>query len=142
MTQCERADERREIVLEPRTNGRFYQTGCATGIELLGTVVACVPRRTLIIDLGLDAQFVPSPAPRTSLEIFFMELADGSTRLTIVHAELDRFGLQAEAAQQGFAAGWRNILVAFTTFVDEERSDSARQQQCTERKQSLRPGLY
>lgn len=121
----------RNITIEPRTNGRFFESRAGKADELWGTVVAYVPWQTLVIDLQLDPEFAPAAGPKTSLELFFVKQKDASTHLTLVHADLNHFGADAAGARQRFAAGWRDILGAFQAFAGAGARDSvSRSRRC------------
>lgn len=131
----------RKIVIEPFAHGRFYEGHRGKPDELWGRVAAHVTSRTLIIDLELDPDFLPTEAPRTSVEIFFMPRIDGGTHLTIVHADLHRFPTQARARER-FAVGWRHILDAFLSFAQTALTNSGARAQCCGCQRNLPPGLY
>ncbi len=68
---------RRKIILEPRPNGRFYETHANGDEKLWGNVVAYVRPRTLVINWRLNAEFAANDGATTDLEIFFAGGIDG-----------------------------------------------------------------
>ena len=107
---------RREIVMEPRVNGAFFEVGPRGLKEEWGTVVAFVPARTIIIDWKLDLQFVPSPTLTSELEVFFAQNRDGSSHLTIIHTRLEALGSAGQDIADRVTAQWRDILNSFQRF--------------------------
>ncbi len=107
----------REIFVEPRASGRIYERNSDGREDLWGTIAACVPGRTIIVDWKLDSSFVPNPKLITDLEIFFADNRKGSSHVTIVHTRLENFGPDLQGSSEAMACRWRQVLDAFQCFA-------------------------
>jgi uncharacterized protein YndB with AHSA1/START domain len=109
----------KEVVLEPRANGRWYEV-CEDGTTCeWGKVIAWEPPGKVVLAWQLTADWKYDPQFVTELEIRFVP-ADGGTRVTLEHRNLDRFGERAAATRAALdsAEGWTGGLVAFARAVD------------------------
>ncbi|HKN30247.1 MAG TPA: SRPBCC family protein [Roseiarcus sp.] len=109
----------KELVLEPRVDGRWYEVGEDGSACDWGKVLAYEPPTRIVLawqlnqDWKYDASFV------TELEVRFV--AEGTaTRVELEHRNLDRFGARADALRADLDSqeGWTGALVAFAAYLD------------------------
>jgi len=107
-----------EAIIEPRVNGRWYERG-EDGSECdWGRVLAWNPPNGITLAWQLTAQFKFDPAFVTEVEVKFVPLADGRTRVELEHRLLERFGDAAETVRGQVDGGWPEILRSFAAAVD------------------------
>lgn len=97
------------IRFESGAGGRFVET-FADGSEYeIGRIERWEPPHRL----GYTWK-APGWQQASTVEVTFTELAGDRTRVEVVHADL------IAAIEDGYAAGWREILAAFTAAVEQE----------------------
>jgi hypothetical protein len=109
-----------EAVIEPRVDGRWYERG-EDGTECdWGRVLAWNPPSGLVLAWQLDAQFKFDPGLVTEVEVRFVPLSDGRTRVELEHRHLERFGDAAERVHDrvGGEGGWTAILRSFAAATE------------------------
>ena len=109
-----------EAIIEPKVNGRWYERG-EDGAECeWGRVLAWNPPDGLTLAWQLNAAFKFDPALVTEVEVKFVPLANGRTRVDLEHRNLERFGDDAEkvSGQVGADGGWTAILKSFAASAD------------------------
>jgi len=109
-----------DAIIEPRVDGRWYERG-EDGTECeWGRVLAWNPPHGLTLAWQLNASFQFDPSLVTEVEVKFVALADGRTRVELEHRNLERFGDAAERVrgQIGADAGWSAILKSFGATAD------------------------
>jgi uncharacterized protein YndB with AHSA1/START domain len=110
-----------EAIIEPKVDGRWYERG-ADGTECeWGRVLAWNPPSGLTLAWQLDAAFKFDPALVTEVEVKFVPLDGGRTRVELEHRHLERFGDDADkvAGQVGSDGGWTAVLKSFAATVAE-----------------------
>ena len=101
-------DRAREIFLEPRVGGRFFER-FTDGDELqVGTVTVCQPPR-LISFTWVTADWLGE----TVVDVRFSPEADG-TRVDLSHHGFERIGPVGPDVAAKFRNGWPRVLRAFT----------------------------
>lgn len=136
-----RPEAERNIVIEPKANGRFYEVAPG-GLVHWGEVIAYVPGHTLLLDWKLDLQFVPDPSLASDVEILFAQNRDESSHVTIIHARLEQLCRGSGDAAKGLAAKWRSILKAFHSYARLHCVRSALQEGANRRHGERPAGLY
>jgi hypothetical protein len=104
-----------DVIVEPRVGGRWYERG-ADGAECeWGKVLVWDPPGRLILAWQLDANWKYDPALVMEVEISFIALEGGSTRVELEHRNLERYGDKAAAVRDalGSERGWLGILESF-----------------------------
>ena len=104
----------REIVLEPRVDGRWFERG-EDGTECQwGRVLAWEPPHRLLLAWQINGQWQFDPGFVTEVEVRFIADGDG-TRVELEHRNLERFGDAATAIREsiGSDGGWLGILQSF-----------------------------
>jgi len=97
------------VTLEPHLGGRIFErTPDGTEIEW-GVVTTWSPPHRLgyLWHIGRDR------GDATDVELTFVDLGDGATRLEIVHSGWERLGAEGREWRDSNTAGWRALLPAF-----------------------------
>lgn len=108
----------REVIIEPRAGGRWYERG-EDGSECeWGHVLEWEPPARLLLAWQLGADFRFDKDLVTEVELRFIGDGDG-TRVELEHRNLERFGDRAEAARATFESpgGWGGILEGYAAAV-------------------------
>ncbi len=111
------ASDMTEAILEQRREGRWYERD-ADGSECdWGRVLAWDPPRHLALSWQIDAEFRHEPdADKASrVDVHFEALDANSTRVELVHSELDRHGDAWQKLHTGISGegGWSGLLDLF-----------------------------
>jgi uncharacterized protein YndB with AHSA1/START domain len=108
----------KEVVIEPRVGGRWYERG-EDGSECpWGRVLAWEPPSRLVLAWQIDGRWQFNPDLVTEVEVRFV--ADGAeTRVELEHRHLDRLGDAAEPSRAAFESpqGWGGLLERFAADV-------------------------
>jgi hypothetical protein len=107
-----------EAIIEPKVNGRWYERG-EDGSECdWGRVLAWNPPDGITLAWQLTAKFEFDPAFVTEVEVKFVPLAAGRTRVELEHRLLERFGDVAETVRGQVDGGWPEILRSFAAAAE------------------------
>ena len=106
------------IVIEPRAGGRWFERDEDGGETDWGTVLDYSPPTRLLLGWQMNAQFKFDPDFLTEVEVTFEPLADGATRVSLEHRNLERFGEAAEKTRASLDGGWPGFLKVFADFTD------------------------
>ena len=100
-------DRAKEIHLEPRVGGRFFER-FVDGDELeVGHVIVCDPPNRIVFTWS-----DPDWAGATEVEVEFDGEQDG-TSVSLTHRGFDRLGLEGTAIAARWAGGWPRVMEAF-----------------------------
>jgi uncharacterized protein YndB with AHSA1/START domain len=102
----------KDIVLEPREGGRWFERGEDGSECQWGKVLAWEPPTRLLLAWQITAQWQFDPNLVTEVEIRFAP-DGGGTRVELEHRLLERLGDAAEAMRQSFERGWGSLLEEF-----------------------------
>jgi len=77
-----------DVVLEPRTGGRYYERGVDGSECDWGTVLACDPPHRIVVSWQINANdetwfLDPDPAHASEFEVTFVAQPDGQTRVEL-----------------------------------------------------------
>jgi uncharacterized protein YndB with AHSA1/START domain len=101
----------KQVVIEPRAGGRWYEIG-EDGSECdWGKVLAVDPPRRLLLGWQINGNFQADPSAMTELEITFTP-AEGGTRVDLEHRGFESYvttGQQLRDAVDG-EMGWGGLL--------------------------------
>jgi uncharacterized protein YndB with AHSA1/START domain len=102
--------EMKAAVLEPRTNGRWYEKGVDGSECDWGKVLVWEPPRKLVLAWQINATWQYDAAFSTEVEVTFT--ADGPKRTVVEleHRQLERFGEAAEQTRGMMDSGWARTL--------------------------------
>ena len=114
-----------DMVIEPRTGGKFYEVKADGTHHQYGTVLAWNPPGQLLIgwQLGKDWKFDPDLV--TEVELTFEPAGEGRTRMTLEHRHLERFGAIAQERRAQLDGGWPTRIADFVAFADDNASANA-----------------
>ncbi len=102
----------KDIILEPRAGGRWYERG-EDGTECpWGQVLAWEPPSRLLLAWQINHEFKYDPALMTEVEVRFTP--DGSgTLVELEHRLLERMGDGTGAMRERFTQGWGALIGSF-----------------------------
>lgn len=102
-------------VVEPRAGGRWYERGDDGSECEWGRVLAWEPPSRIVLDWQIGADWKHAPELHTTVEVRFVALDAGTTRVELEHRDLDGYGAQTEQMRGAFDSdgGWNGILAAF-----------------------------
>lgn len=100
------------VVIEPKEGGRWFERQTDGSECEIGRVMVWDPPARLLLAWQLTPQWTYDANLVTEVELRFVPLADGSTRVELEHRNLERFGDGAEAMRQNInsSGGWPLIL--------------------------------
>lgn len=109
----------KDVVIEPRTGGRWFERD-EDGSECdWGKVLVWEPPRRLVLtwQIGADWKFDPDFA--TEVEVNFIAAGKAETRVELEHRHLERFGERAEQLRAAFDGGWPTLVESFAALCNE-----------------------
>ena len=101
-----------DVLIEPRVDGRWFERG-SDGSECdWGRVLAWEPPGRVVLAWQLGADWKFDPSLRTEVEVRFVAVDAGHTRIELEHRGLDAYGAQAAAMRDAFGSpnGWTGML--------------------------------
>ena len=108
-----------EVVIEPRTGGRWFERGVDGGQCQWGRVAVWEPPRKVVLlwQIGADWQF--DPEFETEVELTFSAEGPDRCRLDLRHCNLQRYGDSTERMRAIFddPAGWTGTLAGFAVLA-------------------------
>lgn len=109
----------REIVIEPRTGGRWYEVNTENREGEWGHVLAWDPPHRVVISWHLDAnfEFHPEMARASELDIRFIAEGASRTRLEFEHRGIERHGAGYQKLRDQLDGGWIGVLDAFAALA-------------------------
>jgi uncharacterized protein YndB with AHSA1/START domain len=103
----------KDVVIEPRTGGRWFERG-EDGSECdWGKVLAWEPPSRLLLAWQINADFKYDPGLLTEVEICFTPAGRG-TLVELEHRLIERMGERAVGMRDAFTRGWGLLLESFT----------------------------
>jgi uncharacterized protein YndB with AHSA1/START domain len=110
-----------DAVLEPRVGGRWYERGDDGSTCDWGRVLTWEPPARLVLTWDIDANFQHDPALNTEIEVRFIAVAPGETRVELEHRRLDRYGARRDEMRQVFDKGgdWGRLLGMFAAVAEK-----------------------
>jgi uncharacterized protein YndB with AHSA1/START domain len=102
----------KDVVMEPRIGGRWYEIGEDGSQCNWGKVLAWEPPVRLVLAWQVGPDWKYDPDFITEVEVRFTPLSEGETRVDLEHRNLERFGDKIESirAQIDSQNGWTAIL--------------------------------
>ena len=110
----------KQVIIEPRTGGRWYSTH-EDGSECpWGDVLCYEPPALLILAWRINAQFHYDQDLLTTVEVRFSAVSASETRVDFEHRDLERFGDSetANKTRDSMGGGWGQILTNFQNIVN------------------------
>jgi uncharacterized protein YndB with AHSA1/START domain len=111
-----------QILIEPRTGGRWYEIN-ANGVEgIWGHVLAWESPRRLVLSWHLNArwQFDADLARASQIEVRFEAVGANQTRVDWLHQGIERHGEGHESLQEQLEQGWVGVLAAYVKLAEAE----------------------
>jgi uncharacterized protein YndB with AHSA1/START domain len=116
-----------EIVFEGSVGGRIYQRE-PTGLEhQWGTVTGWEPPARVAYTWHLHAD----AADATHVEVRFVPLGAGTTRVEIHHSGWERLGQSASERRRRNRRGWESVIPSFTAAATMPLADSTHEAEAT-----------
>lgn len=111
---------RRDIVVEPRAGGRWYEVSDDGSEADWGRVLAWDPPHRMLLAWQLNSQFAYDPDLITEVEVQFFAVEGGLTRVEFEHRNLDRFGDHAEKTRTSLEGegGWSSSFVLYEALFE------------------------
>ena len=113
----------KDVVVEPREGGRWYEVGEDGSERMWGRVLAWSPPERIMLAWQLTADWAYDPEFETTVEVRFTPDGDG-TLVDFEHRELERYGERAEALRGGYETGmdggWAALLDKFRELADAD----------------------
>lgn len=106
------------IVIEPRSEGRWFERDGEGNETNWGKVLAWEPPSRLLLGWQLGSQWQYDPEFLTEVELTFAAADGGGTLVTLEHRNLERFGADAEERAESLNGGWPTMLGAFARYAD------------------------
>jgi uncharacterized protein YndB with AHSA1/START domain len=108
----------KDVVVEPRTGGRWFERAEDGSESMWGHVIAWDPPHRVLLAWQLNAEWTYDPALVTVVEVRF-DAHDGGTMVHLEHSGLERMGDAAEAVRKSIDSpdGWGGILASYATAV-------------------------
>ena len=105
----------KEIVIEPRVGGRWYERGDDGSTCDWGRVLLWEPPARLVLSWQITADWKYDPELRTEVEVRFVAEGRNGTRVELEHRLLDLYGARSEEMRGIFDSemGWKGLLEAF-----------------------------
>ncbi|HEX2216583.1 MAG TPA: SRPBCC family protein [Xanthobacteraceae bacterium] len=105
----------KEIILEPRAGGRWFERGTDGAECEWGHVLAFDPPRRLLLAWQLGADWKYDPNLITEVEITFTPVGETETRVELEHRNLERYGEATQRVREavGGDRGWATVLACF-----------------------------
>jgi uncharacterized protein YndB with AHSA1/START domain len=102
----------KDVVIEPRAGGRWFERG-EDGSECdWGKVLAWEPPSRLLLAWQINADFKYDPTLMTEVEIRFTPAASG-TLVELEHRLIERMGERGVGMRDAFDRGWGLLLDSF-----------------------------
>jgi len=108
-----------EAVIEPRAGGRCYAKQVDGGESDWGQILEWDPPHRFVIAWQINAEwgYEPDLAKSSEVEIRFVPVPDGGTRVDLEHRHFERMGADGAGMRAGVDApgGWGTLLEEFKT---------------------------
>ncbi len=111
----------KDVVIEPRAGGRWYEIGEDGSEQMWGKVLAWDAPDRIVLAWQLNGEWAYDPDFETIVEVSFT--ADGDhTMVAFEHRDLDRYGDNAEAVRgdydTGMDGGWGELLAGYQKLAE------------------------
>ena len=105
---------RKELIIEPREGGRWYEVGEDDSHCDWGRVILWDAPRRMILGWEINGDFEPDPSATTELEVNFIPEGE-STRVELEHRGFERYLKTGQALRDavGGDSGWAGLLKKF-----------------------------
>ena len=123
-THCIASSPQKDVVLEPKVGGRWFEIGEDGSQCNWGKVLAWEPPMRVLLAWQVNADWKYDPEFITEVEVRFTALAAGETRVDLEHRNLERFGDKIESVRNAIDSegGWTGILKVYAEVVEASTS--------------------
>lgn len=101
-----------DVVIEPRSGGRWYEKGADGSEHPWGRVIAYEPPRRLVLCWQLTREFKFDQNFETTVEVLFEDQGE-TTLVRFEHRDLERMGAGAVEQLEAMDGGWGMLLELF-----------------------------
>jgi hypothetical protein len=114
----------RDILIEPRTGGRWYEISANDTEGMWGHVLKWDPPLRVLLSWHLDTtfNFNPDLAQASELDISFHAQGESKVRVEFEHRYIERHGDGYEKLRDILDGGWVDVLVQFAKLADPTTS--------------------
>ena len=104
-----------DIVVEPRTGGRWFERDKDGAECRWGKVLLWQPPERIILAWQLNADWQYDPDFVTELEVRFIAESDGTTRVELEHRDLEKYGEKSAEIRATLDSpdGWNGALAFY-----------------------------
>jgi len=113
-----RETDQKDVVIEPRAGGRWFEIGADGSEHDWGRVLAYEPPHRLLLAWQLTREFQYDANFETTVEVRFEERG-GLTIVEFEHRDLERMGADAVELFEGMDGGWGMLLGLFQSKAEE-----------------------
>jgi uncharacterized protein YndB with AHSA1/START domain len=104
----------KEVVLEPRLGGRWYQLAEDGSQAKVGEILVWEPPRRFIVSWDLNSNWKPDTTVRSEVEVKFTADGPNATLVELEHRKFERMGAEAGAKmRKDVDGGWPGMLEHF-----------------------------
>jgi hypothetical protein len=123
-THCIASSPQKDVVLEPKVGGRWFEIGEDGSQCNWGKVLAWEPPVRVLLAWQINANWKYDPDLITEVEVRFTALTGGETRVDLEHRNLERFGDKSEPARTALDSegGWSGILRTYAEVAEASAS--------------------
>ena len=108
----------KDVILEERSNGRWFERG-EDGSECpWGKVLAWEPPTRVVLAWQISGEWKYVPDLITELEVRFTPIGAKETRVDFEHRKLEALGEAAEAVRAQLESGWPGLLEAYAVAAE------------------------
>ena len=120
-SHCIASSPQKDVVLEPRAGGRWYEIGEDGSQCNWGKVLAWEPPVRVVLAWQIGADWKYDPDLTTEVEVTFTPVEGGATRVDLEHRNLERFGDKAETVRASIDSegGWGGILKVYAEVAEK-----------------------
>lgn len=111
-----------DVVIEPRSGGRWYERGVDGSEYNWGRVLAWEPPDRIVLAWQLDADWRYDPDLITEVEVRFVALGAEATRVELEHRRLENYGARAAEARERLDSpeAWTGTLDRYAEIASRE----------------------
>ena len=117
------ASPQKDVVIEPRTGGRWFEVGEDGSEQDWGRVLLWSAPDRIVLAWQLNADWAYDPDFETTVEVRFTPDGD-FTLVEFEHRDLERYGDRAEELRGGYESGmdggWTALLAGFQQLAESE----------------------
>jgi uncharacterized protein YndB with AHSA1/START domain len=119
-SHCVAASPQKDVVMEPKAGGRWYEIGEDGSYCNWGKVLAWEPPTRVLLAWQISADWKYDPDLITEVEVTFTPLDGGLTRVDLEHRNIERFGDKLEPIRAALDSegGWSGILKIYAEVAE------------------------